>query len=177
MKTMVLNEQELERSKIVLRETRDAVANLSKKVCEAGIESSFKEGRYHHDIAYGIDMPLLFARGFLDGVSKVLENPEVGKAYSIFHPIKRSRARKATQAAEQALAAMPFDRLEELYSKAREALTEELRPSILYLASGLTNRAGQEVTDEDRRMLAPVFRVDDFLKVVYQIKGAYSPAV
>ena len=40
---MTLNTQEFEKRRNLLSEAREAVANLSKQVNEAGIESSFKE--------------------------------------------------------------------------------------------------------------------------------------
>jgi hypothetical protein len=171
---MALDKQHLEIKRKILGEAREAVANLSRQVNEAGVESSFKEGTYHHAIAYGIAIPLSFASGYLARVSSVLDNPEVGKQYGFFSFAKRRRARKATQAAEAVMRDLPFDKLEELCSKAGEALSGDVRSSVLHFADGLTNKQGQQQTDEDQRMLAPVIRATEALQAYFAMQEAYE---
>jgi len=121
-------------------------------------------------------MPLTFASSYIDQISGVLDNPEVGKQYGFFRPIKRMRAGRATQAAEAAIRDLPFDRLEELCGKAREALNGDVRGSVLHYADALTNKRGQQMTDEDKRMLAPVLRTMEVLQACFAMKEAYRPA-
>jgi len=97
----------------LLRQTRDVMQTLSDKINTAGIQSSFTEGRYHHFIAHGMDIPSSFAYGFFrELVEEAEKSPDV-------------------------LSRLPMDKVQEVYNKAKEAIDTGIEASIAYLADAL----------------------------------------
>ena len=134
----------------LLRQTRDVMQTLSDKINTAGIQSSFTEGRYHHFIAHGMDIPSSFAYGFFrELVEEAEKSPDV-------------------------LSRLPMDKVQEVYNKAKEAIDTGIEASIAYLADALSNKAGQSMTEEDTQNMQPSFRVREALEACDAVREAYK---
>jgi len=137
----------------LLNATKEAMVELSDKINFAGIQSSFKEGRYHHEIAHGMDIPSSGAAQYFRNLAAEAEaSPEV-------------------------LSKVPMDKVQEVYDSAREALDTDLEGSIMFYANVLSDKskAGTKMTDEDKEKMKPCLAAMKALIEYRHVKDAYTP--
>ncbi len=155
--------------------TSQAVKTLYERVNDAGISSSSTEGRSHHEISHGLDIPLVYATTYLRDVVEIVGNPEVGKKYSVLRPIKNATARRATDAARWALDSLQEEQIQEVYDAAKTALSGDLEAGVTHYANALSSRGGQKMTDEDVAIMQPVLQVMKVLRACSQLQMRYQP--
>ena len=165
----------MDKSKLI-KETAKAVETLYKRVHNAGISSSLTEGTYHHEIAYGLAMPLAAATSYFRNVVAIIENPEAGKEYSVLRPFKRASSRRASEAVRVALDNLPLEQIQEVHDVAGTALSGDLETGVAHYANALSHKRGQKMTDEDVAKMQPVMKTMEVLQAYLKIQERYQPA-
>ena len=143
----------MEQDKIkLIKSTHETMQELSDRITSAGIESAFTEGRYHHEIAWDIDMTSTGAASYFQKLVGIVDNP--------------------TGEAEKVVSSLPMDKVQEVYDNAKGALDTGIEASVKFYANALTNKAGQKMTEEDKQRMQPVMKAIRALIVYHEIKDA-----
>jgi len=157
----------------LLRETKDALHTLYERVDHAAVASSITEGTFHHEIAYGLALPVA---GIYQNFQRALErvdNLEGPEQYSWRKPLRKIRAIMAARAVDRMLRRMPLDELQGIHDKVQGILEQDLQGSIEHYASALSHRRGQKMSDEDKERMAPVSSVMQLLQETFSFRDAY----
>ncbi|MBI2129362.1 hypothetical protein HYU07_03930 [Candidatus Woesearchaeota archaeon] len=160
----------------LIKATFQAVETLCERVHNAGITSSMTEGTYHHEIAYGLDIPLAAAKSYFRNVVNTIENPEVGKEYGIFKPFQMAKAIRATKAAKVAIDSLPLEQIQEVHDAAQAALSGDLEGSVAHYANALSHKRGQKIAGEDVAKMQPVMKSMEAAITYCKLQEMYKPA-
>jgi len=97
----------------LLDNTKENLEKLLNKLI--GVQENYLgNGELFEYIGKGLLAPLSESRDYIEGVYKVLKDPEIDKRYKTTKIGKSKRAKKATEEARKAIQNVPYDRVEEM---------------------------------------------------------------
>lgn len=124
---------------------------LHERINYAGMDSSFVQGTYHHEIMYGMEAPLAAASDFFKRFTDDRE------------PV-------------QAIERIPSDRLQEISDRLSSTLTLDLEGSVLFFANVLSHRRGEKMSPKDIEKMKPIMEVLHTLKAYFEAREIYESA-
>jgi hypothetical protein len=155
----------------LLREASEAVNSLYGRFHIASGNAGVREGHNHHTIIYGMQHPLSFARDYITQGADITCDPEVGVDYPIYRPIKRARARRATEDAALVTSVLLPEKIQDVIDAAQDALSTDIEQGVTYFARILTRiRAGEDIhVDWDEPRMRPVKGVREVVDKCYEL--------
>jgi hypothetical protein len=80
---------------------------------------------------------------------------------------------------ESILEELPDDEIDRVHKNARELAREttydELKTAITTWATGIEQRQGEKITDEEKKKMTPLSTSEDLLEGTYELQNAYDP--